>query len=150
MNPESEYVRRSFTVRDLRFPSEVKLTKNALLRWYALSLGLMSADETRNTIIPVLDTFFTFQLTDGRAVTIADIADKSKQPEKSVRYHMNKLVDTGLVDCQKRRYSFKLDSFSDEINLRKSFQEHFAKEVVQTMKNAEHGIEELQRVYKKR
>ena len=41
--PEAGLVRKTITLREMDLPPEVKLTKKSLLRWFALSTGLILA-----------------------------------------------------------------------------------------------------------
>jgi hypothetical protein len=41
-HPESDFVRKTFTFRRMDLPPQVLLTKKSLLRWIALSMGLIS------------------------------------------------------------------------------------------------------------
>ena len=147
MPPEKELIRREFTVRDMRLPSDTKLTKASLLRWICLSLGLLSPDESRQSILPIFDAFLTFQFS-GTSPSVTELADKSKQPEKAVRYHLKRLIALGLVEEQKRRYRFVQDSFSNDLNLAKSFREHYAESLTASLSSVEEAMAELQRSYR--
>ncbi len=146
MLPEKELIRREYTVRDMRLPSGTKLTRKSLLRWLCLSLGLISPDESRQSILPIMDAFLSLQLS-GASPTVAELAEKSGQPEKAVRYHMARLVALGLVGEKKRRFSFKPDSTSDTLNLQKSFSEHYAKSLVASLSSIQDALAELQQLY---
>ncbi|MCD6523028.1 MAG: helix-turn-helix transcriptional regulator [Candidatus Diapherotrites archaeon] len=147
MIPEREYIKRRYIIRDMRYPTSVKLTKNSLLRWFCLSIGLLSEDESRQSVVPILDAFLHLQLSERRNPTIPEIAELAKQPEKAVRYHMNKLVDLGIVETNSRQYRFVLDEQSDTLDLVESFKQHFSKNVEKTLKNIEKAVSEIQRQY---
>lgn len=148
MIPESELVRRTFLLRDMRLPSDIKLTKASLLRWLALSLGLLSEDESRQGIIPVLDSLLHFQLSENRAPTIRDLAERSKLPEKMVRYHMGKLQDTGLVTVDARHYRFVRDTYSNRLDLVRSFDQYYAKKMGSALETTKEALAEIQRQYR--
>jgi len=59
--PEAELIRNTYIIREMDIPPQVKLTKRSLLRWLALSLGLISENESRSTVLDVLDALFYFQ-----------------------------------------------------------------------------------------
>jgi len=120
--PEAQYVRRTITLRDMELPRDVALTKQSLLRWFALSTGLITEQESRSTIIPILDALLHFQAK-GKSPSIADIKEyldgegwgmrskgsdvrEQEVTEKAIRYHMSKLCDAGLAEVSERRYRF--------------------------------------------
>ncbi|MBN3037329.1 MAG: hypothetical protein JW834_02695 [Candidatus Diapherotrites archaeon] len=150
MIPESELIDGTYVLRDMRLTNEVRLTKQSLLRWLALALGLLSPEESRMGFVPVMDAFLSFQLAESRSPTVKDLAERSQQPEKAVRYHMNRLVSTGLVRCDKRRYCFVRDSASDALNLPKAFREHYSDRLVKSASTVESALSELQRAYSSR
>lgn len=65
MIPESEYIEETITVRDMRLPSDVTLTKRSLIRWIALSLGLINPNESRKSLIYLIEILFDNQLQNG-------------------------------------------------------------------------------------
>ena len=146
MLPEKELIRRDYTVRDMRLPSGTKLTRKSLLRWICLSLGLLSPDESRQSILPVMDAFLALQFS-GVSPTVSELAEKSGLPEKAVRYHIRRLVAMGLVGEKKRRFFFKLDSSSDTLNIQKSFGEYYAKSLVASLSSIQQALAELQQLY---
>lgn len=147
MLPEKELIRREYQIRDLRLPSDTKLTKKSLLRWIALSLGLISPDESRQSVLPILDAFLEFQFS-GIDPSVSQLAEKSKQPEKAVRYHLKRLININLVEENKRCYRFKPDSSSNTLNLKKSFEEHYAKSLATSLSSIQEALGELQQLYK--
>jgi hypothetical protein len=127
--PESQYVNRTLTIRDMALPSDVTLTKQSLLRWFALSIGALSESESRNTIVPILDALLHYQAKERRSPSVEEIKEyldrenwgmRGKEfereiPEKAIRYHLGKLRDIGLVEMKNRRYSFVLNPENPEI-----------------------------------
>lgn len=146
MLPEKELIRREYQVREMRLPGDTKLTKASLLRWLALALGLISPDESRQTVLPVLDAFLVFQLKEKKNPTIAELAEKSGQPEKAVRYHMSRLVSLGLAAEEKRRYFFARPA-DGKLDLAKSFKEHYAESLARSLSPIQDAFSELQRSY---
>lgn len=147
MIPEKELVRRTLVLREMRLPGDTRLTKASLLRWLCLALGLMSEDESRQSVLPVMDSFLYFQLGEKRDPTTAEIAKRAGVPEKAVRYHLSKLRELGLVEESARRYRFVRDSSSNSLNLPKSFREHYAVKLEETARNVEQALGEIQRAY---
>ena len=58
--PESALIRGECLVRELQLNEEVRLTRKGLVRWLALSLGLISPHESRAGLLEVLEALFFF------------------------------------------------------------------------------------------
>jgi DNA-binding transcriptional regulator YhcF (GntR family) len=147
MIPEKELVRRTFILRDMRFPNDTKLTKSSLVRWLCLSLGLLSEDETRQTILPIMDSFIHLQLVEKKNPTTRELAERAEVPEKAVRYHLHRLRVIGLVEESGRKYRFIRDSTSNELSLSKAFKENYRSDLEKTARNVESALSEIQRAY---
>ena len=126
-----EYLRRTLIreeclVRDLQFNEDVKLTKKGLIRWLALSLGLISPNETRTGLLEVLEALFYFHYKRneiGDDPDIHQILEKIKEIKKeepnpkAVRYHLLQLKKLGLIETKKRKYRFVLAPMQENDNL---------------------------------
>jgi hypothetical protein len=112
IHPEAELIRKTVILRQLDLPPSVAMTKRALLRWVALSLGLISPGESRSTMLAVLDGLFYFQFKEKRAVSVLELKEFLRQhhgietSEKLVRYHLSKLSSLELIRKKKNLYSF--------------------------------------------
>ena len=129
VHPESELVRREWTVRLMDLPPEVLNRRKKLLRWVALSLGLISPGEERTGILDVLDALFYYAYTKGVEPTAQDILDfvnkrRIERGEKpvvleAVRYHLRRLEAADIIEKTKGRgstYRFtrgSMDSIGD-------------------------------------
>ena len=108
--PESELVRKSFTIKRMDLPPSVQLTKRSLLRWFALSFGLLSEQESRDTVLNVLDALFSLMLSKGQNPTTLEIQSyiegkyHKKISEKLLRYHLNRLISLELLQRKQNRY----------------------------------------------
>ena len=107
---EQDLIEKEMTIRALRLPPEARLTKKSLLRWTALSLGLITPGESRDTIISILDALFFYQIK-GRRPTTRDIKsyideNYSETTEKTIRYQLGKLRETGFIEKNENTYSF--------------------------------------------
>lgn len=151
--PEAEYIRATFTLREMDMPPNVKLTRRSLLRWFALSCGLISERESRATVLDVLDAMLHLQLGKRIKPTSADILAylKLKQrpvSEKLLRYHLKRLVDLNLVRRKKLRYEFNPAPDAEPDDLRKAFSHHFGARVANSLTGIENGLEKLVESYK--
>ena len=115
--PENALIRGEVTVRELQLSEDVKLTRKGLVRWLALSLGLISPHESRIGLLEVLEAlfFFHFRKKDSHFEPgIHDILAKIKEIKKAepnpkaVRYHLLQLKKLGIIETKKRKYRFVL------------------------------------------
>ncbi|MFH1391551.1 MAG: hypothetical protein ABIH20_04535 [Candidatus Diapherotrites archaeon] len=151
--PEAEYVRKSFTIRKMDFPPEVSMTKRSLLRWFALSFGLISEKESRSTILDILDGFFYFQVSKKYSPTTYELLDRLKEQgkkidEKLLRYHLKRLIDVGLVERNKGKLSFVNDPTADKNDIVKGFQHNIGKPVEESVTSISTALEKLNEKYK--
>lgn len=124
--PESSLVRGECLVRDLQLNDDVKMTRKALVRYLALSLGLISKNETRSGMLEVLEALLYFhhnhQQT-GAHPGIYEILEKIKEIKKAepnpkaVRYHLLELKKQGIIEAKKRRYGFVLAPLQEDDDL---------------------------------
>lgn len=115
--PEAALIRGECLVRELQLSEDVKLTKKALVRWLALSLGLISPKESRTGLLEVLEAllFFHFRRKESKSdpdihQLLAKIKEikKSEPNPKAVRYHLLQLKRLGLIETKRRKYRFVL------------------------------------------
>lgn len=124
--PESELIRGECLVRDLQFNEDVKLTRKGLVRWVALSLGLISPHETRAGLLEVLEALLYFHFRRREEKSDPDIHQilakikeikKSEPNPKAVRYHLLQLKKLGLIETKKRKYRFVLAPLQENDDL---------------------------------
>ncbi|MEM2137918.1 MAG: hypothetical protein QW568_02425 [Candidatus Anstonellaceae archaeon] len=124
--PESQLIRSECLVRDLQFSEDVKLTRKGLVRWLALSLGLISPKESRTGLLEVFEAllFFHFNKKDSHSEPdIHQILEKIKEIKKgepnpkAVRYHLLQLKKLGIIETKKRKYRFVLAPLQENDDL---------------------------------
>lgn len=109
-HPESNLIRKEWIVRQMDLPPEVKLTRRSLLRWFALSTGLISPKESRSTILSVLDGLFILLLSKKQSPTTLELQAFLKEKsnavisEKLLLYHLKRLIDLNLLVRKRKRY----------------------------------------------
>ncbi|MBI4052536.1 MAG: hypothetical protein HY394_00685 [Candidatus Diapherotrites archaeon] len=151
--PESALVRNSFTFRKMDLPPEVLLTKRSLLRWFCLSFGLISEKESRSTVLEVVDVLFDFLLAKKASPSTGDIQLEIKLrynkeiSEKLLRYHVNRLIDAGIVVRKKAKYHINNSPYGEQQNLKESFSHWVKKPVNETMDDIENVIAKLAESY---
>lgn len=118
MIPESQYIEASVLVRDMRMPQEVTLTKASLIRWLALALGLINPNESRKSLIDLVEVMLNHQLKARRGISVEEIMEKLKAGgktcgEKTVRYHLLRMERKGVVRRKNKEYSFLISDLDD-------------------------------------
>lgn len=156
MIPESELIRKEYIVRQIDFPESVSLTKKSLLRWCCLSLGLISPKESRDKGFLVFDALFTFLFTKKNPPTTLDIKAFIKEKnniemsEKLIRYHLNRLIELGVITRDGIYYKINSSPTSEErTSLKESFNAWTKKELINEIDKISFALEKLQKSYEK-
>ncbi len=118
MIPESQYIEAAIVVRDMRMPQEVTLTKASLIRWLALALGLINPNESRKSLIDLVEVLLNHQLKGRKGMTVDEMMVKLKAAgktcgEKTVRYHLLRMEKKGVVRRKNKEYSFLISDLDD-------------------------------------
>ena len=152
--PEAELVRGAYTLRVMDLPPQVSLTKRSMLRWFALAFGLISAQESRSTILDVLDTLFHHQFTKKTEPTSADLQAYLKSKGKPVSdklllYHLKRLQDNGLLQRKKGKYCFCSDPYADKGDVAAGFKATVATGVQRSLNDIQSVLGKLADSYKR-
>ena len=137
-------------------PPEVLLTKRSLLRWFCLSFGLLSEKESRSTVLEVVDVLFEFLLAQKATPSTIDIQTAIKEKygkeisEKLLRYHVNRLIDAGIVVRKKAKYHINNSPYGEQQNMKESFSHWVKKPVNETMDDIENVISKLAESYSRK
>ncbi|MEM2962904.1 MAG: hypothetical protein QXW70_02610 [Candidatus Anstonellales archaeon] len=121
--PESQYILSEITIRNMLLPHEVELTKRSLIRWFALSLGLISPKESRTLILDIIEALIYFHLASHQPTTeeiiskVAELRRETKTKEKAIRYHITQLVKRGILTRKRGKYSFYLNPENQDRDL---------------------------------
>jgi hypothetical protein len=154
-HPESDLVRKTFTFRRMDLPPQVLLTKKSLLRWIALSLGLTSENESRSTVIEIIDSFFFFVFSkkeNPSSQQIKAFLEKNKGisiSEKLVRYHLNRLCALGFVAHEKGSYSLNPAPDAERDDLAAAFRHWYRMELEESVSMMEKALGKVQAAYEK-
>ena len=101
--PEAKLIKSEILLREMQLTDEVKMTRKSLVRWIALSLGLISPNESRQSILNLLEALLFYHLKEKREPNYQDVQDYLKQQsaemnEKTVRYHLTQLKKAGVIE----------------------------------------------------
>jgi hypothetical protein len=106
---ESKLIEHELVIRKLRLPKEVLETRRSIVRWLALSLGIINPGESRQSIIPVLDALLYFQFTKKLDPNVKEMSTYISGTweainEKTLRYHLLRLKKANLAGNSKGQY----------------------------------------------
>lgn len=130
--PEAALIEREFLIRDMQLTKEVRMTKKSLIRWLALALGLISPNESRKSILDLLEALFYFQFSENRDPDVHELAEHMRKnhegasvSEKTILYHLLQLKNAGLVRREKSRYSFSVSPYSEKGDVASSIEYNY-------------------------
>ncbi len=106
---ESKLIEKEITLRSLRFTKEVAETRRSLIRWLALSLGVINPGESRQGAISVFDAMLHFQFNEKRDPDVTELIDYIGSAwgpinEKTLRYHLLQLKNSRMISNKKGKY----------------------------------------------
>ncbi len=107
---ESKLIEREFTLRNLVLTKEVTETRRSLIRWLALSLGVINPGESRQAAIAVFDSIMYFQFNEKRDPEVPELMEYISKSwgteinEKTLRYHLLQLNKANIVKHSKGKY----------------------------------------------
>lgn len=151
MIPESRLIQSELTIRELSLPEDVLLARKSLLRWLALSLGMIAPNESRTLLLDIIDVLFEFHVK-GEPPTTKDIVarleqkSESKQNPKAIYYHLQRLQNAGVLTRKKGRYYI---GDGEEKNLREVFRKLYTKKTDDAFSKIGKALEKLESSYKK-
>ena len=119
---EAKLIEREITLRELRLTKEVVETRRSMVRWLALSLGVINPGESRLSAISVLDSMLYFQFTKNEDPTVEELSGYiggawGPINEKTLRYHLLQLGNAGVLAHSKGRYRFIIPDGSDKYDI---------------------------------
>ena len=146
MIPESRLIKSEIVIREMSLPGEVLMAKKSLVRWIALSLGLILPNESRTLLLDVFDALVYFHVKKENPTT-QDILlrlksqTKTEPNPKAVYYHLLKLKDAGILMRKKGRYAL---SEEEGKPLAQLFKEIYYKKADSAFNNVGAALQKLQ------
>ncbi len=116
---ESELIDKEVTLRNMRLTKEVLETRRSIVRWLALSLGVINPGESRLSSVAVLDALLNFQFIKKSDPSVADLQEYitrnwESMNEKTLRYHLLRMKKMGLVENSQGRFYLKPPAMGDK------------------------------------
>ncbi len=152
--PEAELIRGEITLRELGLPNDVRMTKKSLIRWLALSAGFISPNESRRTMLELLEAMLYFTYARGADPDIHEIVERistagGKTNEKALRYHLLQLRRAGFLERVKGRYRFVVAPTAEKGDLTASFEHVCRARAEAPLPKIKDALKSLKGMYKK-
>ncbi len=154
--PEAELILSETTLRDLQLTREVKLAKKSLVRWLALSCGLISPRESRKTLIDLLEALIELQVKDEVDPEVPEIIEKMagidekyREKEKAIRYHLLQLQNMGLLERAKGKYHFAVAPFAEKKDIASSFEHVYKRKTEVSLAKIKEALKQLEHLHGK-
>ena len=109
--PEAKLIKSELLLREMQLSDDVKIARKSLVRWIALSLGLISPKESRQSVLSLLEALLYYHLKDKKEPTYNDLQEYLKGQnvevnEKTLRYHLTQLRKAGVIEDARGVYRF--------------------------------------------
>ncbi|MCL4383020.1 MAG: hypothetical protein M1168_03530 [Candidatus Marsarchaeota archaeon] len=106
---ESKLIEKEVTLRLLRLTKETLETRRSIIRWLALSLGIINPGESRLSGLAVLDGLLYFQISQKKDPTVLELSEYINKTwdsinEKTLRYHLLQLKKMDIIKNSKSKY----------------------------------------------
>ncbi|MDE1825208.1 MAG: hypothetical protein KGH61_00795 [Candidatus Micrarchaeota archaeon] len=147
---EAALIETEITLRNLRLTAEVLETRRSIARWLALSLGVINPGESRLSAVAVLDALINFQFVKNLDPSYSDLEkyigeNWEQMNEKTLRYHLLKLKNMGLVENSRGKFYFKPPSIGDRFDATTWANKLFEQEHMQISNKVGEVIKELKK-----
>ncbi len=150
MIPEAKLIKSEMVIRELALPDDVLLARKSIVRWLALSLGLIMPNESRTLLLDIFDILIEFHLK-GDEPTTKEIIERlgelngQEQNPKAVYYHLQRLTNMGVLERKKGKYYFG-DGNGERLS--DVFKNFYKNKTDSTFFNIEKALKRLESSYK--
>jgi len=150
MIPESRLIRSEVTIREMVLPEETLLARKSLIRWLALSLGMIMPNESRRLLLDILEILIEFHMkgkapTTKEIITGLQVQTKKEQNIKAVYYHLQRLQNMQILTRKKGVYYI---GDGEEKSLREIFRKLYDRRIELAFPNIDKALEKLENNYK--
>lgn len=145
---ESSLIEREITVRNLRLTKEVLETKRSIVRWLALSLGIINPGESRLSALAVLDALIYFQFVNKSDPSVDELSQYINKNweeinEKTLRYHLLRMKKMGYVDNGRGVFFLKPPPIGDKYDYDAWAKSLFEEDYKQVSRKVGEALKEL-------
>lgn len=147
--PESKLIKSEIVLRDMDLSDEVRMTRKSLVRWLALSLGIISRNESRQSVLNVFEALLYYHLKEKKEPNYQDLVDyftknSIQMNEKTVRYHLTQLRKMGIIEDDRGVYRFSGFHYD---NLNSALEQSYQKRAHTAFFNISEAIRLLESMY---
>ena len=147
--PEASLIQTEIVLREMLLTDEVKMTRKSLVRWLALSLGLISPKESRQSVLTLLEALLFYHLKEKKGPNYNDVIEYFKQQsvemnEKTLRYHITQLRKAGVLEDERSTYRFA--GFQGD-NLAQALEQIYKRRSDLAFSNIKTAMEVLQKMH---
>ena len=147
--PEAKLIRSELLLRDMQLTDDVKMTKKSLVRWLALSLGLITPKESRQSVLNLMEALLFYHLKEKKEPTYTDIQEYLKDQnveinEKTLRYHLTNLRKAGVIEDARGVYRFT--GFNGD-NLSAALEEAYKRRADLAFSNIKSAVDLLKKMH---
>ncbi|MCW6161040.1 MAG: hypothetical protein LVQ97_02545 [Candidatus Micrarchaeales archaeon] len=134
----------------MRLTKEVMETRRSMLRWLALSMGIINPGESRLSAIYVLDAMMHFQFAEKKDPSVEEISEYISREwgpinEKTLRYHLLQLKNSNIATHSKGRYALVHPEYGDRYDENAWISDYFEKEIYPIKEKIASVIKELKK-----
>ncbi len=145
---EAELIEKELTVRRLRLTKEVLETRRSIIRWLALSLGVLNPGESRLSSLAVLDALMYYQFVKKSDPNVKEMTDYIRANwedinEKTLRYHLLRMKNMGIIENGQGKFYFKPPAVGDRYDATVWANELFQSDYKEIANNIGEVIKEL-------
>lgn len=150
MIPESRLIKSEITLRELSLPDDILIAKKALIRWIALSFGMVLPNESRVLMLDILDVIFESHVKNSLYTTkeiFQKLQEKTghEQNPKAIYYHLLNLKECGIIGRKKGRYFL---GNGEEKRLKDVFRDIYNKKTDDAFNNIGRALDRLESNYR--
>jgi Bacterial regulatory protein, arsR family. len=107
----------SITIRSVEKPDYND--PKALLKWFCTTFGLIESSEGKDSAEEQILVRFIYAARQNRNLSVSDLKISQKMPRSTLIYHLNRLVDAGIISKKGHTYKLRANDISrvvEEIN----------------------------------
>ena len=101
------------TIIRTKRPETEQTNINDLLQWFGGTLGLFNLRDKDRSCFRVFIVLLKDAKGPSKGLSSDEIAEKTFLSRGTVVYHLNKLMEAGLVDEQRNRYNLKVSNLEE-------------------------------------
>lgn len=147
--PEAKLIKSEIILREMQLTDDVKMTRKSLVRWLALSLGLVSPKESRLSVLNILEAILYYHLKEKRGASYDDLVEYFRTQgiemnEKTIRYHITQLRKSNILEDD--RGSYRFSGFYGD-NLAQALEQLYTEKARIAFSNIKNAVDVLQKLY---